>query len=232
MSEEIKNYYRDRIKSRDPNDFSWQVGKTVSGKVVSDRQIELIVKNIATSLCLDKKDMVLDVGCANGMLTKKISEYVCKIRGVELTAELCEVAKEYNAASNISYITGDILNCDVVMNDEKYTKVYLYEVIQHLSYQQADVLFEKLKVITVDNVIILIGGILDIEKKWRFFDSEERRCNYFRGLLAGSDPLGSWYHKDFIKCLARKHGLFVDCYAQEDELYTSHYRFDCVLRKK
>lgn len=232
MSEQIKQYYRERVKNNDRNNFLWQVGKTVGGREVSNEQIELIVKNIASRLQFDKSDVVLDIGCGNGLLTKKISRYVSKVTGIDLTPELYEIAKQYNLTDNITYINGDVLNFNIVERDEKFTKVYLYEVIQHLNYREVDTLFTKLKNITVSKAIIFIGGILDVEKKWDFFDTVERRCSYFAGLLSGSDPLGVWYHKDFFNCLSKKHNLHVEYVAQENKLYTCHYRFDCLLRRK
>jgi 2-polyprenyl-3-methyl-5-hydroxy-6-metoxy-1,4-benzoquinol methylase len=232
MSEQIKQYYRERVKNNDRNNFLWQVGKTVGGREVSNEQIELIVKNIASRLQFDKSDVVLDIGCGNGLLTKKISRYVSKVTGIDLTPELYEIAKQYNLTDNITYINGDVLNFNIVERDEKFTKVYLYEVIQHLNYREVDALFTKLKNITVSKAIIFIGGILDVEKKWDFFDTVERRCSYFAGLLSGSDPLGVWYHKDFFNCLSKKHNLHVECVAQENKLYTCHYRFDCLLRRE
>ena len=148
--------------------------------------------------------------------------------GIHLDLQL----NSYLLEANISYINCDALNFDVMECDEKFTKVFLYEVIQHVNYRDMGALFAKLKEITSNNATIFIGGILDEEKKWAFFNTTERRCMYFSGLLSENNPLGIWFHKDFFKYLARKHNLHVECIPQENKLYTSHYRFDCLLRKK
>jgi cyclopropane fatty-acyl-phospholipid synthase-like methyltransferase len=231
MSEKTRQYYRERVKNHDRDKFLWQVGKTVNGEEVSREQIELILKTIVNRLQLDKSDIALDIGCGNGLLTKEISRYVSKITGIELTPELYEIAKEYNSASNISYINYDVLGTNAMGYDNQFTKVYLYEVIQHLNFQEVDALFAKLNEITADRATIFIGGILDVEKKWMFFDTVERRCLYFKGLLSGSEPLGTWYHKEFFSFLANKHNMNGECLSQENNLYTSHYRYDCLLQK-
>ena len=232
MSDKIKQYYRERVNSSDSNNLLWQVGKTVNGKVVSREQVKLIIKTIANRLQLEKGDIALDVGCANGLLTKEMSGYVSEVTGLELTPELHEIAKENNLSDNVSYVNCNVLDFDTTKLARKFTKVYLYEVIQHMNYQEADALFKKLNEITTNKASIFIGGILDIEKKWEFFDTMERRCKYFTALLSDSDPLGTWYHKDFFNCLGQMHGLDAECIAQENELYTSHYRFDCLLRRE
>lgn len=232
MSDKIEQYYRNRLNKDERDNFLWQVGKTVAGKVVSNEQVELIIAGITKGLELEKNDVVLDVGCANGMLTQKISSYVSSITGIELTPELYNVANEFNAANNISYINDNVLDFDFSGYKNRFSKVYLYEVIQHLDYQQVDILLGKLFEITESRTKIFIGGVLDAEKKWSFFDTEERRCLYFNSRLTGNDPLGHWYHKEFFSWLADKHGFDAVNVSQESELYTSHYRFDCVLHRR
>lgn len=232
MDHSVKKYYSERVKKNSRTDFLWQVGKTINGENVSPEQLELIVQTIVERLDLSGKDKVLDLGCGNGLLTKKISTYTQEITGLDLTTELYNIALEYNASNNIRYINENIFDLDVKQYDEAFSKVYLYEVLQHLSLVQSDKLVEILNNITTRNSVIFIGGILDMDKKWNFFDTVERKCQYFDSLLSGTDPLGSWYYKDYFKYLAKRHNLGFECMDQKGELYTSHYRFDCLFWKK
>lgn len=230
MSDKVKQYYRNRLLHNEPDNFLWQVGKTVKGKEVSTDQVGLIVGTIIDRLNIDKEDRVLDVGCANGLLTKEISAVASEITGIELTPELCEIANKYNSGHNIIYLNANVLDYEF-SDTEKFNKVYLYEVIQHLGYRQADLLIQRLVEVTSDDAKILVGGVLDIEKQWHFYDTEDRRCEYLNGLISGDEPLGTWFHKDFFSCLARKHGFLAEIFSQHSDLYTNHYRFDCVLQK-
>lgn len=228
----VKKYYSDRVKKNSRTDFLWQVGKTVNGEEVSCEQLELIVNNIVKRLDLSAKDVVLDMGCGNGLLTKEVAKHVQKIVGLDSTAELYDIAVEYNASNNISYINENIFDLNLKQHANKFSKIYLYEVIQHLSLSESSDLLTVLNSITSKKSIIFIGGILDADKKWEFFNTDERKAAYFDSLLQGMDPLGTWYYKGYFKYLAEKHNLNFECIKQDDKLYTSHYRFDCVLWKK
>ena len=232
MNHDVKQYYSGRVREKDRSDFLWQVGKTVDGEEVAQKQVDLIVKTVKDRLDLSQDDLVLDVGCGNGLLTKRVSEFAKEVTGIELTQELYEIALDYNNAKNIRYINKSIFDIDTAQYGGKYTKVYLYEVVQHFSVGETDRLIDILKSLTNEKAIIFLGGILDIEKRWSFFDTDERRRRYFDSVLSGADPLGTWYYKDYFKYLAEKQGLLAECYPQNSELYTRHYRFDCVMRKK
>ena len=54
-----QNYRNIAIKSKD--DLLYQVGKTIDGKVISEEQFDLDVKEIVDRLELNKKDIVLDL---------------------------------------------------------------------------------------------------------------------------------------------------------------------------
>ena len=232
MNHDVKMYYSGRVNEKARTDFLWQVGKTVGGQEVPQEQIDLIVKAIIGQLELSENDMVIDIGCGNGLLTKRTSEFVREITGIELTQELYEIALEYNSAKNTQYVNASIFDIDIEQQKSKYSKVYLYEVLQHLSLIESDNLIEVLNKITKEKAVIYLGGILDIEKRWCFFNTNERKYHYFDSVLSGEDPLGTWFYKDFFNYLGEKHELAVECYMQDSELYTSHYRFDCVMRKK
>ncbi|WP_339136366.1 MAG: class I SAM-dependent methyltransferase [Candidatus Electrothrix sp. GW3-4] len=231
MREDIKRYYRERLNNTKGKNTLWQVGKTVNGKEITDEQVNLIVATIAKRLNIQKTDFVLDIGCGNGLLTKKISGYVSEIVGLELTLELFDVSNLISRADNITYINSDIFDFDINSHKKSFDKIYLYEVIQHIDYKDADDFFSKLNDIAGENTSIFIGGVLDIEKKWSFFDSFERRCDYFSGIISGRNPLGTWYHKDFLKYLGKKYNFEAICFSQEESLYTAHYRFDCLLNR-
>ena len=60
-------------------DLKLQVGRW------KNHNIEDIVREIAKRLKITKKDVVLDVGCGNGIITKKIAKKCKRIYGVDFS---------------------------------------------------------------------------------------------------------------------------------------------------
>lgn len=228
VKSEVTSYYRSRFRASHPDDLYWQVGKTVNGKSVDAGQLQLIVDAIKIGLGLTSTDAVLDVGCGNGLLTREIAGSVRSVDGIELTPELCEVATRNCLADNIRYFQGDVLTFDVGV---VYDKIYLYEVIQHFNLNAAKQLIERLLTLLPPNGKLFVGGVLDEERKWHFFDTEERRFYYFESILSPGKNIGHWCHRDVFKWLCKNSSCRVTVFQQNIELYTSHYRFDVLIEK-
>jgi len=81
---------------------------TIGGQEVDDRQVELRVDSIVKNLRLASQDVLLDLCCGNGLLTKKISKYVSHIYAIDFSEGLISIAKAKNNSDNITYIIGDI----------------------------------------------------------------------------------------------------------------------------
>jgi SAM-dependent methyltransferase len=80
---------------------------------------------------LNKKHIVLDLGCASGNITKKISPFVKKIVGIDFNQILIEEAKKNNSNYNIEYIVSDIF--DYLKKIKKnFDILILSHVLEHL----------------------------------------------------------------------------------------------------
>jgi len=231
MAEEVKKYYRDRVLKSEESSLQWQVGKTVNGVDVPIEQIEMILGAISGQLQLCERDNVLDIGCGNGLLTREIASRCSRITGVEITPELYEIAGQRSARDNITYINQDILAFLTDSSTELFTKVYFYEVQQHFTHQNTDELLGLLSRRCAERVKIFIGGIPDISRKWNFFNSPERVKNYYSSLVLGGDPIGTWFDRNFFEYLAGKYGFKCKILEQNANLYTSHYRYDCLFER-
>lgn len=222
---DVQDYYSSRVAMSD--DLLYQVGKTVCGNPISDESVNIIVETIKTRLDLSKEDVVMDIGCGNGLLTNKISDFVKHVIGVEKNKDLFEVAIKNNSNNNISYVMSDIFNIKRLKLASN--KINMYEVLQHIPYSSFRSFLFFMKELLPYNGVFFIGGVLDEERKWEFYDTRERRCELIRGLMENGEALGFWYHKDYIRCVAEDVGIKVDFYQQDEQLYTSHYRYDCLL---
>lgn len=223
--DKVQDYYSKKVA--DNIDLFGQVGKTIKGKSVGNDHLQLIVKQIVSALSLSVEDKVLDFGCGNGLITREIASKVSYVHGIEQNKALYESALENSAAKNISYMISDIFSFDT--SDSTCNKAYMYEVIQHIEPVRLPDLMDLFKDLFSDGAMIFIGGIPDEEKKWDFYDTYDRRCGLLQALIDSGDPMGNWFHKDYLICLGESYDLSVNILPQPDSLYTSHYRFDCLI---
>ena len=103
---DIKKYYMQKSKmfsGISDLDLLQQVGKTHLGKTISIEKLQILVDSIIDNLQISKKDNVVDFGCANGLVTKKISSNSNYIYAYDLSEDLIKVAKKNNASKNILF---------------------------------------------------------------------------------------------------------------------------------
>ncbi len=113
-------------------------------KLVYDNDMELLTPLISV-LSSDKKINVLDIGCANGYLTKQIfgnfNDNINKVIGVDYEVKCVEKAKE-NAAESYKFYQIDVESnafeedLQQIMDDngiDKFDLVYSTLVLHHLS---------------------------------------------------------------------------------------------------
>ncbi|XP_070552312.1 juvenile hormone acid O-methyltransferase-like [Ptychodera flava] len=65
------------------------------------------MEDISQAMPLNQKDVLLDVGCGLGILTKLLSKRVGKVKAFDNSPEMIKEAKEISKAENITYSVGD-----------------------------------------------------------------------------------------------------------------------------
>jgi SAM-dependent methyltransferase len=206
-----------------------QVGKTKNGQEVSESQIELIISAITSSLKLDSSDKVIDLCCGNGVLTEKISTIVAEVTGVDYSINLIRVAKNSSEANtyNITYFHTDIMSLEPAFFAGR-EKIYMYEGLQYLTPESLEILLTILQK-TSGNPKIFIGGIPDRQKLTKYYDTPDKYDYYVQCEKKERPHMGRWWLMDEITKIASEKGFRVTYIAQAPSLYTSYYRFDCLL---
>jgi 2-polyprenyl-3-methyl-5-hydroxy-6-metoxy-1,4-benzoquinol methylase len=74
-------------------------------------------------------DVVLDIGCGNGFLTRDIAEKARSVTGVDINKNNIELARKDFNRDNIKYICGDACRYDF---GEKFDVVVLSNILEHL----------------------------------------------------------------------------------------------------
>lgn len=226
---DVKDYYSSRVDGS--KDRFYQVGKTVNGVPVGGDQLSIIQKTINCSLRIEYPDCVLDIGAGNGLLTEMIAKDCGHVFAIESNADLIQSAKDNQQSKNVSYFQGDALNWKEYPGAIK--KAFAYEVVQHFTYDEIYSFFKTIHDHFPKKSTLFLGGIPDETRKWDFYNNFERRCQMSESIfLEGRDPVGTWYHPDYLVWLSKHFGFAIQIKKQVGELYTSHYRFDCLMELK
>ena len=205
-----------------------QVGKTVMGQPVEPDHLDLIVDTIATGLELEPEDVVVDLGCGNGVVTERVGERVARVAGIDLSEPLLEVARAHHARSNCTYHVGDLAELGR-FPVEGVTKAYGYEVLQHLSTEETRALLRALVEQLGDGLMFFAGSIPERTRLRAFYNTSERWAYYERRTAEGSEQIGHWWERDELVALCDEFGLTCTPCDQTAALYTSHYRFDARI---
>ena len=217
--------YTERPKLFDKNDFWRQVRRTINGKPVDETQINLIVKQVCTILSLNQNDDLLDLGCGNGALTTRISPYVSKIHGVDMSDYLIGIANEYFCSSKLTFEANTI---SVLIDQEglkPYEKCLLYGVSSFLE----DDLLEKLvsKFFEGNGKSILLGNVRD-----KMFAKDFYGDNYSQNSLDDiTSSMGKWRSMKWFSQIAKNGNFNVSFHKMNKDFYATKYYFDVLFQK-
>jgi SAM-dependent methyltransferase len=227
---EMNNFWKDHYNHNTEvfkDSLRKQVGKTVNGVEIDDQQLHFITTSIIDVLCLGHADVVIDLCCGNGLITKNIAASVKKIIGVDFSKGLIDTAKSESHAENITYMESDVLHlsCEFFRQGSKY---YMYEALQLFSKEMLGILLKNMSCIN-NSAAFFIGSIPDKDKLLDYYNTEEKRQFYHKREMENRPHMGKWWDKTELELLAVQHGFKAHFYDQTPLLYTSYYRFDCLL---
>jgi 2-polyprenyl-3-methyl-5-hydroxy-6-metoxy-1,4-benzoquinol methylase len=209
--------------------FLEQVGKTVNKKPISDETYKEILKSILCNLKIYYNDDVLDLCCGNGLITKSISYYCKSISGIDFSKKLIEIAKSHNSEKNIEYICGDVNEICNFLKDRTFSKIFLYEALQHFDTEQFEKLLVNLRCLMKKRWVLFIGSVPDKNKKWKFYNTVGRKLSYIWRVINNDEAIGTWWDKNLIRQICDKSNLHVQFLKQNYKLHTAHYRFDLCI---
>lgn len=228
-----KNYFTQRPYLFGETEFLKQVHKTVSGEPITTDQFATQISDIKDALAIRSEDLVLDMCCGNGIITIEISKECRRIVGFDFSEPLINIAKKYNNPDNATYYCMSVLDIEITkVINEPFTKIYMYEAIQHFSKDDFQKIMEIITQISTPDALIFFGGIPDEDKIWDFYDTPERRKEYELRKSNNQDPIGTWWKKDDFVSICAQNGFDCKILLQNPLLHSAHYRFDaCIFQK-
>lgn len=226
-----KKHYTELPAKYDETDFLRQVGKTINGQPIDHAQLFAQLADIQKALDLGHLDRLLDMCCGNGVLTAKLSERCQSVVGIDFSEPLIEIANRHNRPENVRYFCLSALDPKIANTTaHPFTKVYMYEALQHFEEDQLHDLLFLIRGIATADATIFIGGIPDNEKVWNFYDTDDRRRDYWQRKRENREAIGTWWKRDYISDACRSCRFDVEFLNQDPVLSSARYRFDVRLQ--
>lgn len=210
-------------------DEQTQVLRTFNKQPISKKIWDFTLKDIQKQIGPCSEDLLLDLCCGNGLISRYFSPMVKNIVAVDISEDLLRSVNRFKYP-NIELIAADIRN----LNFDKcsFNKIIIYAGIQYLTLAETTNLFEKVYCWLKPGGIFFLGDIPNYNKRWIFYDNFERQRIYFENLKKGKEIVGTWFEPEFFEKL----GSFVNFrdsmyLAQHSDLIYSSYRYDYKLIK-
>ena len=222
--------HKEYPKTCAPDDFWGQVKRSVKGVAVSQDQINMIIGAIRDGLCLRKEDVLLDIGCGNGALSRYFFDDCNQLFGIDFSEYLISVAKT-NFEKPPFYIFKEIDAVNYVDWEQetgRFTKALCYGCLPYLSSKGAEYVLQRLSERFLNITSIYIGNLPDKERAHLFY---EKGTDFNRVLEDSASPIGIWRSKTEMTKLALATGWNVRFHNMPDNFYAAHYRYDAILSR-
>ena len=233
MSLDWREYWAGRPAATDVADLDEllrQIGKTQFGVPVGAEQLDLLVAHLADSLGVDAASNGVDLGCGNGVVTRRLAERLGRVVGFDYSAALLQTAQTHNAAPNVAYRSADLTEAtQLVLPEGRFDVAWSVEVVQNLDPASLTALLRRLREVLSPGFRFLASGIPDIARIRAFYDTDERWAWHLENESAGREQMGRWWSADELAGVAAAAGVEVEIRPLPVAYYTSHYRFDALF---
>lgn len=128
------------------------------------------IDDIAKKLKLKKSDVLLNIGCANGLMELLLNYWLRHIDSIDFCHEMIKKAQANNKANkNVSFYVGNILDLNFLKN--RYDKILCNSVIQYLNgLDEVKKAFYQIRKVCKENVQVLISANPDKSKLKQYLD--------------------------------------------------------------
>jgi SAM-dependent methyltransferase len=222
------------IESKEEKDLYYQVGKTINEQPIVAEAFNQMIENIVQTLSLNENDVLLELCCGNGLLTKPLSDFIKYVYAFDFSEHLVETAIKFKQKENIFYTKGDAksdffnlfefqeLPNKFLMNDSLayFSPNDLRKIIENISNRNT---FFSFYITCIPNDAL----------KWNFYNTPERKQKYLTGLENGDEinnGLGRWWKENEFLEIGESLNLNVVLTNQYDSV--SNYRINVLFEKK
>lgn len=214
-----------------PDAFWAQVKRTVHGQPVSEAQIALIVAQIESQLALDSRDVLLDLACGNGALTHELADSCAALLGVDISPYLIDVARQhFGNPPRVDFAAeGVVQYLEREAQPQRFTKVLCYGSFMYFSDEDARATLKLVGARFTGVETFFVGNLPDRDRVEGFYSTREPAPGEL------DDPralIGIWRTREAFAAMAADAGWDTTFVQMPEGFYSTHYRYDAVLRRK
>lgn len=223
--------HKEYPKTCAPDDFWGQIKRTVRGEPVSQHQIDVIVDAIRDGLSLCHEDVLLDIGCGNGALSRYFFNDCSQFLGIDFSEYLISVAKAN--FERLPLFTFEVCDAATYVDKEpdptRFTKALCYGCFTYLTLVDAEHVLRQLSERFLHIRTLYIGNLPDKDRAHRFFP---QGTDFSCLLNDNTSPIGIWRSKQEMTELAFATQWDVTFCSMPRDFYAAHYRYDAVLSRR
>ncbi len=223
-----KSDYKEYPKTLAAGDLWGQVRRTVNGKPVTDDQIAYIVSAIRAGLALRADDVLLDLACGNGALSRYFADDCAALHGVDFSPYLVEVATRLFARPpRVTFALADAASyVREEPEPERFHQVLCYGSFPFFKEADGATVLRELCRRFLNVRRIYIGNVPDRDRAHLFYRAGKADPAELDDPAAA---IGRWRTAAEWTEFAAGHGWKARFHHMPREFYASHYRFDVVL---
>ena len=211
-----------------------QVGHTINGQPYTEQQFQKMILGICQRLEINKKDLVLDLCCGNGVITLELAKRCTEAVGIDFSQPLLEIATQNHSATNLSYKYLNVMKLDELLpaKENQFSKILMYGALQHFQRSDLSSLLSNIFKLATEDAIILFGGVPDEDRKGNFYTSPKQKWMHFIYKISGKDRIGTWWSKSFIRKICEPLNLQCQFETDSEDRPGYNYRFDVKITRK
>ncbi len=234
MSNEKPSYpkfsYDEHARTCAIDDLLGQTRRTVQGVPVSDDQIQMIVTAIKSGLAFKPDDVLLELACGNGVLSKSLFDSCKDYLGVDLSEYLISVAKKnFEVLPHYRFsVQGAVEYVRQELQPERFSKVLCYAGFQYFSANEVAEILRTLFETFINVQTVFIGNLPDKERAAKFYKEKQPSDEE---LSDCSTAIGVWRTQNEFARLVGGTGWKVRFSNMPAEFHGSYYRYDALLSR-
>jgi SAM-dependent methyltransferase len=201
-----KKYWNSYPRQFGEAEYLKQVKNTVAGQPIPFSQILESIATISSRLELKPDDVLLDLCCGNGLISKGLAGKCRRVVGVDFSEPLIRIANKAHQQPNVSYFWMNVLEFPGTYPTapRAFTKILVNSGLQYFRRKELRPFLRIISESLSDSGIALLTAIPDREQWAAFYNSRRRRWQRAWRQILGTDQMGTWWTMGELEraCLA------------------------------